>query len=165
MVLFDNSFHFSLGQLLCLYLLPVAKVTKTMLKIVIRVLMRCNTCISFHSLIPGKQPEIFVRTFLAMLSAIFHYCHCCQLSMKIISRGYFSSVMLCLTLMTLTMKLTETLSAIYDARLRDPDSDFWSFWFLNILTMLLRKEKIYNQSLSKIILRESQTASKIFGRT
>ena len=37
------------------------------------------------------------------------------------------------------MKLTETLSAIYDARLRDPDSDFWSFWFLNILTMLLRK--------------------------
>ena len=56
------------------------------------------------------------------------------------------------------MKLTETLSAIYDARLRDPDSDFWSFWFLNILTMLLRKEKIYNQSLSKIILRESQTA-------
>ena len=85
--------------------------------------------------------------------------------MKIISRGYFSSVMLCLTLMTLTMKLTETLSAIYDARLRDPDSDLWSFWFLNILTMLLRKEKIYNQSLSKNILRESQTASKIFGRT
>lgn len=62
------------------------------------------------------------------------------------------------------MKLTETLSAIYDARLRDPDSDFWSFWFLNVLTTLLRKEKIYNQSLSKIILRESQTASKIFGR-
>lgn len=49
LVLFDNSFHFSLGQLLCLCLLPVAKVTKTMLKIVIRVPMRCNTCISFHS--------------------------------------------------------------------------------------------------------------------
>lgn len=49
------------------------------------------------------------------------------------------------------MKLTETLSAIYDARLRDPDSNFWSFWFFNILTMLLRKEKTYNQSLSKII--------------
>ena len=45
------------------------------------------------------------------------------------------------------MKLTETLSAIYDARLQDPDSDFWSFWFLNILTMLLRKEKIYTISL------------------